>query len=177
MPNVKETKTYYTSALLCSSIADPPQHATIITKTDSGASNNYWRTEDMVVLSNLKYTRNVHPKWTNSSVAKQRNCECDKDRDPSTIKRSNHPGKKAHIFYGLHIASLISLEKLCDKDCISILDKNEINIIKYKTLLLKGHVNNTYGLCYIPISRSLRHHAHATITRDKTKTELIQYLH
>ena len=86
-------------------------------------------------------------------------------------------GKKAHIFYGLHIASLISLEKLCDKDCISIIDKNEINIIKYKTLILKGHVNNTDGLCYIPISRSLRDHAHAIITIDKTKTELIQYLH
>ena len=57
--NVKESKTSYTPELLCSSIVDPPEHANIIAKYDSGASNNYWRTEDMLVLSNIKDTRDV----------------------------------------------------------------------------------------------------------------------
>ena len=55
--NVKKAKTYHTSEFLCSSIASPPQHATIITTYDSGASNNYWNTEDMLVITNLKDTR------------------------------------------------------------------------------------------------------------------------
>ena len=52
--NVEEIKQYNTSELLFSSIVDPPQHATIIAKSDSGASNNYKQTEDMTVLTNVK---------------------------------------------------------------------------------------------------------------------------
>ena len=48
---------------------------------------------------------------------------------------------------------------------------------KKKTLILKGHRNNTDGSWEIHISRPLRHHVHGIITRDNTKTELIQYLH
>ena len=55
--NVEETKPSNTSELLCSSIVDPPQHATIIAKADSGASNNYWQNEDMKVLTNVKNAR------------------------------------------------------------------------------------------------------------------------
>ena len=54
--NAKENKTYYTSELLYRSIVDPPQHATIIGKYYSGESNNYWRTEDMLLLTNLRDT-------------------------------------------------------------------------------------------------------------------------
>ena len=52
--NVEEIKTYNTSELLCISIVEPLQHATIIAKADSGASDNYWRTEYMSVLKNVK---------------------------------------------------------------------------------------------------------------------------
>ena len=52
--NEKEAKTSYISELLCSSIVDPPQHITIIAKADSGVSNNYCCTEDMLLLTNLK---------------------------------------------------------------------------------------------------------------------------
>ena len=46
--------------------------------------------------------------------------------------------KKLHIFDGLRSASLISLGQLCDDDCVAILDKNEINILRGKMLILKG---------------------------------------
>ena len=85
--------------------------------------------------------------------------------------------KKAHIFYGLHSALLIYLGQLSDNDCIVILDNNKINILKYKKPIFKGHRNKTDGLWYIPISRPLRHRARSIITRENTKTELIQYLH
>ena len=54
---------------------------------------------------------------------------------PLAISLSAHE-KKAHIFDGLHSDSLISLCQLCDDDCVAILDKNQINILKVKTLIL-----------------------------------------
>ena len=39
--NVEEMKQSNTFNLLCISIVDPPQHATIVAKADSGESNNY----------------------------------------------------------------------------------------------------------------------------------------
>ena len=58
-PNLVDNKTSYTSELLCSSIVDPPQHVTMIEKTDSGASNNYWCTEDQLFLTDIKDTQIV----------------------------------------------------------------------------------------------------------------------
>ena len=55
--NTEEIKPSNTSELLCISIVDPPQHARIIEKSDSGASNNYWRTEYMTVITNVKNIR------------------------------------------------------------------------------------------------------------------------
>ena len=81
------------------------------------------------------------------------------------------------MFDGLHSASLISLGQLCDDDCIAILDKNEINILKDSKIILKGRRNKTDGLWDIPISRPLRHQSHAIITWYQTKAELIQYIH
>ena len=83
----------------------------------------------------------------------------------------------SHIFDGLHSALLISLGQLCDDDCIAILYKNGINILKYSKLILKRHRNKTYGLWDTPISRPLIHWSHTVITGDNKKTELIQYLH
>ena len=78
--------------------------------------------------------------------------------------------KKAHIFDGLRSASLISLVQLCDDDCVAILDKNEINILNGKTLILKVRRNKIDGLWNIPISIPVRHCAMEIITKDKTKT-------
>ena len=58
--------------------------------------------------------------------------------------------KKAHTFDGLHSASLISLEKLCNDYCVAILKKNEINILKGKTLSLKWKRNKIDVLWRVP---------------------------
>ena len=95
---------------------------------------------------------------------------------PLGISLRSH-AKKAHIFDGLHSASLISLGQLCDDECVAILDKNEINILKGKTLILKVHRNKTDGLWYITISILMSHCAMTISTKDKTNKELIQFLH
>ena len=78
---------------------------------------------------------------------------------------------------GLHSVSLISLGKICDNECIAILDKNKININKDSKLVLNGHLKKSDRLWDIPISNPLRHGDNAIITRDKTNAELIQSLH
>ena len=46
---------------------------------------------------------------------------------------------KAYVFYEIYSASIIYLGQLCDNDSVAILDKNEINIVKYSQSILKGH--------------------------------------
>ena len=61
---------------------------------------------------------------------------------------------------------------MCDDDCFAILDKNVINILKGRTLILKGHRNKIDGLWYIPISIPVRDSAmenhHTGQDKDRT---------
>ena len=167
--NVEEIKQYNTSELLCSSIVDPPQHATTIEKSVSGASINPWQYKYMSVLTNVKNIRDgptVHLP-NNETMRETRTGNI-----PLASSLSAH-AKKAHIFDGFHSASIISLGQLYDNYCVDILDKNEINILKNKTLILKGHRNKTYGLWDIPISKPARHRSMEIITKDK----MIKYAH
>ena len=128
--NVKEAKTSYTYELLCSFIVDPPQQSTIILKADNGTSNKYCCTEDMLVITNLKDT----PDGPTFQLPNNATINAKKTGSiPLSGSLSTH-AKKSHVFDGLHSASLISLGQLCYDDCISILDKNEINILKKRHL-------------------------------------------
>ena len=162
-PNVKEIKTSYKSELIFRFIVDPPQHATSIEKYGSGASNNYWRTEDILVITNINNTHNGPTvQFPNNSSMNTTNTEI----LPLSRILINHE-KKVHIFDGLHSASLFSIEKLCDNDWISILDKD--NYFLDNKIIWKVHRNHTTGVWDIPISRPLRHRSHTIITRDKTE--------
>ena len=163
--NIDETKTSYTSKLLCSSIVYPPQHATIIVKADIGASRSYWRTEDITCLTSIKDTHNR----PTAQLPNNATMNAKKTGIITLSKSISTNAKKAHIFDSLHSESIIYLGKICGNDCITILDNIEINIIKYKTLILKVNRNKTYGLWDIPSSRLLRHRSHAIITKDNTK--------
>ena len=141
-----ENNTSYTSEFLCSAIVDPPQHATIISKDDSVASNNYWRTEYQLVLTDINNTHNG-PK-----------AHLPNNATMSTTKTGNIPlsgninlHAKRHIFDGLHSDSLISLVQLCDDKLFSIFDNNEINILKDSKIILKVHRNKSDRLWDVPI--------------------------
>ena len=95
--NVEETKTSNTCGLLCISIVNPPKHATIILKYNRGAPNNYWCTEDMLVLPNINDNSN------GSKVQLQNIATMNAEKTgsiPLSISLSIH-AKKAHIFDGL----------------------------------------------------------------------------
>ena len=124
--NVIDNITSLTSELLCSYIIEPPKNATITTKEDSGASNNYWRTEDQLVLTDKNDT-------SNRSTIQLPNNASISSKHTVNIPFTNSLGlqaTKAPIFDGLHSASLVSLVQLFDDYCIAILDKNEVNILK-----------------------------------------------
>ena len=107
----------------------------------------------MLVITNLKDTPD------GPTVQLPKNATMNATKTGSillSVSLSTH-AKKAHMFDGLHSASLISLGQMFEDDYISILDKNEINILKNDTLIFNGHRNKTDGLWYIPISRLLRH--------------------
>ena len=114
-------------------------------KYDIGTSNNYWKTEDTSLIKNVKNTKD------GTSVQLKNNETMSATRTGNTpleISLRAH-AKNAHIFNGLQSASLISLGQLCGDDCIAILDKNEINILK--GFFLKEHINKTDGLWDITI--------------------------
>ena len=51
--NLTDNITYIISELLCSFIINPPNNATIISKSDSGGSNNYWGTEYLIFIIDI----------------------------------------------------------------------------------------------------------------------------
>ena len=50
-----------------------------------------------------------------------------------------------HVFDDLHSASLISLGQLYNDDCIAILDKHNIQVIKESKVIMQGHRNPDDG--------------------------------
>ena len=89
--------------------------------------------EYMLVITNIKDTRNGPAvKYSNNSTM-----NATKTGILPLLRSISIHANKEHIFDGLHSALLNYLGQLCDDYCITILDKNEINIIKYNKLILK----------------------------------------
>ena len=98
----------------------------MITKINIGASNNYWCTEDMLVITSIKDTHNgITVQFPNIATINETKAGI----LPLSISLSIYT-KKAHVFDGLYSSLLIYLCELCDNDYIAILDNNEINILK-----------------------------------------------
>ena len=110
--------------------------------------------------------------------------------------------KLTHIFDELHSASLLSLGQLCDDGCKILLDKQYTHVFKNNALVLKGYRNFSDGLWDVPLPQSTQklfhihheisnknelvisyptssifHSLNVIIRRDKTKSDLVRYLH
>lgn len=86
------------------------------------------------------------------------------------------------MFPNLTTGSLISVGQLCDDDCIATFTKQNVTMTKENTIILTGHRLNN-GLWHIPLSNTHNfssnstNRANAVLRMDKTKAELVQYLH
>ena len=78
--------------------------------------------------------------------------------------------RDAHVFKYFHIASLISLGKLCGDGCTDIIDK-KIHAVKYTHLVLSGKRNQMDGLWDITLTSPVP--SPSTIQSFQSENEMI----
>ena len=71
----------------------------------------------------------------------------------------------------------MSIGQLCDARCIAIFDKIKLSIYKEGQLLLSGRRNPNNGLWDVPFDQNHTNKMNYIISKDKSKTQLAQYLH
>ena len=158
----------------------------VIAKADSGASRHYFTMKDKHALHKLKHLVQGPqvglPNGTYVSATEAGHLPL----HPTLTSLAT----KTHVFPELTSSSLISIGQLCDDDCTAILNKQDLKIYKNGHMILQGHRNLTDGLWDVHLRGNVNnvHHTinHVTeptekmniiIRRDKTKSELAQYLH
>ena len=65
---------------------------------------------------------------------------------PMSEKNLSETARRAHVFNGLNNASLISIGRLCDDNCIAVFDRKELNIYKNNKKVIHGTRNYRDGL-------------------------------
>ena len=84
--------------------------------------------------------------------------------------------KQGNVLKGLANSSLLSIGQLCDDNCVAVFNKHNLRIYKQGQLLLTGLRNWTDGLWDVIIPH-IKQHANMIVRKDKTKSELAEYLH
>ena len=146
-----------------------------IAEADSGASNHYVPTSYKDALLHLKEA----PGPTVSSA----NGTTMQSLASGTLKLSkilSPTAQRAHVLNDLK-TPLLSMGQLCDNDCTIELSKTKLNVLKNNNIIMQGKRNLQDGLWDIPLPpvtcELQQHHANILICRDKSKSELAQYLH
>ena len=88
----------------------------------------------------------------------------------------SNASKMASVLEGLSNASLLSIGKLCDDDCIAVCDIRHLRIFKKGVLIIQDIRNWTDGLWDVNIQQQ-HEDLNMIIWRDKTKTKLAEYIH
>ena len=102
--------------------------------------------------------------------------------DKTTIEAKGQGILKIHkslpipalVYPKLTSESLLSIGQLCDQGCVAVFQKEELNIYKNNQKIISGTRNRTDGLWDVPFPTEKNNYI---ITRDKSKTELAQFLH
>ena len=165
-----------TTELYKTTVAPPPQRATITMKADSGASRHYIRPQDSSILQQKK-----HDPF--GPTVQLPNSESITATETGQLPLSNTlstEAKKAHVLDELLSASLLSLGQICDDNCNIVLTKEKLIIYKDNNIIATGTRNKTDGLWDIPLTKNdadLRHKLNIIIIKNKTKQQLANYLH
>ena len=112
----------------------PPQSLSlVIEQTESGATSHYCRKTDAHTLLDVQATSHsttvqLPDSSTISATASGRLPL------PASLTAS---ATNTCVFCDLHSASLISLGQLCDDDCVAILDKHKIQVIKDSRVVMQ----------------------------------------
>ena len=118
----------------------------IIAKGDSGASNHYFQTEDKRVLSDIKPATGPDVHQPDSTVLITEATGIIPIDETLSSKVT-----KVMVLPQLKSASLISMGKLCDDDCLVVLSKKKLAVVKNNKIVLRGTRNKNDDLWDIPI--------------------------
>ena len=141
-----------------------------ILKADTGSSRTYLQPSHRPFLRNVQDLANG-PKATlpdGSSI--QADCQ-------GTLNLIPNVPLPALTFPELRSESLLPIGQLCDAGCIAIFDKHYLQIFKDERLVLSGQRNKADGLWDVPFNNSSNTKMNYIISKNKSKTELAQYLH
>ena len=149
-----------------------------IAKLDSGATRHLFKTTHSNHLNDITMT-------TTSNQIILPNNEIIKAKQKGFLNLHPTISKKASetlIVSNLLNESLLSVGQLCDDGCCVCFDNNGVNVIKNETIIMNGRRNKTDGLWDVPLDRmqgnsKKTNNLNYIITKDKSKTELAQYLH
>ena len=123
-------------------------NTSVVIKADSGATNHYFRIEDINVLNKvqkMEHTKYVKlPNSSNIIVTHQ-------GMLPFTNEISD-AAKTVQILPQLTNCSLLSIGQLCDDNCWGLFNKKDLLIFKNKKLILKGKRNKFDGLWDVRLS-------------------------
>ena len=161
-----------------------PTKTCTIAKGDSGASNHYFALRDVDVLDNIKPSNGTNVILPNSKHI----TSILSGSIPFTTTLSS-AATETEVFPHLN-HNLISLGQLCDDGCTITLDKHNLTATKNDKLIMKGTRSvSGDGLWDIPIPTQVPTSTpthlpspndksiNVIIRKDKTKVDLIQYLH
>ena len=159
----------------------PPLPLSVQLKADSGATQHYFTPQDAHILHN-KHQTLFGPTVQLPDGAQLQPTHV--GHLPLPHSKLSNQATTAHVFPGLNNASLLLLGQLCDDNCIAILDKHKLQIIKDTNIILTGKRNTRDGLWDItlpappPTTSPYRtHQANAIIRKSQTQQELASYLH
>ena len=136
---------------------------TVVLKADSGATNHYFKKEDMTILNKVKkitHTKTVQlPNSTNIPVTHQ-----------GLLPLSNElsdAAKTVQILPKLTNCSLLSIGQLCDDNCWGLFNKKDLLIFKKKKLILRGKRNHNDGLWDVHMTSKYKSSSDHSCTKSK----------
>ena len=148
-------------------------------KADSGASIHFVTENDSKILKNIQQTMD-----TTVVLPNKKKLTANKAGNLPLALALQDRATMAHVLPGMTNTSLLSISQLCDDDCLAIFDKWKLNVYKHKKLVLQGIRNKWDGLWDVPLTHSIKSYLptqqftiNAIIQKDKTKSELANYLH
>ena len=174
---------------------DTTSCTSVTAKGDSAASRHYWRPRDAGVLSNIRPANNERvmlPDLAEIAAAATGSLP---------VEGLTQQARETLVLPKLGSSSLVSLGQLCDDGCRVELTKTDLTVIKGNKRILHGHRNQRDGLWDIPLERKeqgrsrhammviepsrrrqppsdrCKHTLAVIIRKDKTKEDLVRYLH
>ena len=125
-----------------------PTNKTVVLKADSGATNHYFKIDNMAVLD--KVQKNSHKK--NIQLPNSTNIPVTHEGLLPLSNKLSDAAKTVQILPKLTNCSLLSIGQLCDDNCWGLFNKKDLLLFKKKKIILRGKRNHNDGLWDVTIT-------------------------